>query len=514
MAAVLWSLTPVLSGLVPPTQGPPRLPAMRSVFLDRQWPSTFSSHLARGMALAVTEAAEVRGLRAGLRAGATLARLAVSELLWFPLKMLPFAVRTMRYRKDHASFISTPSLEVYGEHDSSGPLVVYLHGGSWGQGAPWQYALLARRLLEGGASRVAIAQYRLFPDGDVEDMLDDVSAALRWAREQQRRHAEEHAEAPRLRVVLAAQSAGAHICALHLARTSFRANDDAAVADGRNAGDDGAVWVPDRFVALSGVFDIASHFSHERTRLVHWLSPMWLAMIGRRTANGEPTRFRPLADAARKAEAGAALREAFREFDLDGDGTITASELGRVLERAGEQVSRDEVAEMVVRADTDGDGVINFDEFVKVRTALDGTLADMEQVALRSGGGLVRSPWRANELVAWAAASPTRLLTIRRAGTARTPLGAWPPTVVLHTTDDTTVPVSSSREFVAALDGARVGPSAGAVRYAEYDEGGHGEIMVSLMGCAPTAELPAVARDFVSACCTADGMDEATGTAR
>ena len=37
-------------------------------------------------------------------------------------------------------------------------------------------------------------------------------------------------------------------------------------------------------MALSGVFDIAAHFSHERSRLVHWISPMWLAMIGRRRA--------------------------------------------------------------------------------------------------------------------------------------------------------------------------------------------------------------------------------------
>ena len=40
-------------------------------------------------------------------------------------------------------------------------------------------------------------------------------------------------------------------------------------------------WAPDKFVALSGVFDIAPHFAHERSRLVHWISPMWLAMIGR-----------------------------------------------------------------------------------------------------------------------------------------------------------------------------------------------------------------------------------------
>ena len=51
------------------------------------------------------------------------------------------------------------------------------------------------------------------------------------------------------------------------------------------------------------------------------------------------------------------------------------------------------------------------------------------------------------------------------------------PTVVLHAADDGTVPVSSAREFVEALRGA-----GGAVAYREWPTGGHGEIMLSLMG--------------------------------
>ena len=146
--------------------------------------------------------------------------------------------------------------------------------------APWQYALLARRLLlDGSASRVAIMKYTLFPDGDVESMLEDLGAALEWCRIEQDITAKSGHRVP---VVLAAHSAGAHLCALHFARSSAGSvldnSAERALLDAPGA----APWLPDRFVALSGVFDIAAHFAHERTRLVHWLSPMWLAMIGRK----------------------------------------------------------------------------------------------------------------------------------------------------------------------------------------------------------------------------------------
>ena len=83
---------------------------------------------------------------------------------------------------------------------------------------------------------------------------------------------------------------------------------------------------------------------------------------------------------------------------------------------------------------------------------------------------------------AWAAASPTRLL--RRAGPGAKGAEGWPPTVVLHAADDRTVPVRSAREFVEALRGA-----GGAVAYREWPTGGHGEIMISLMGRTPLEDL-------------------------
>ena len=49
----------------------------------------------------------------------------------------PFALRTVRYRAANAELVESPQgLEVYSSGGAEdGPLVVYFHGGSWGQGA-------------------------------------------------------------------------------------------------------------------------------------------------------------------------------------------------------------------------------------------------------------------------------------------------------------------------------------------------------------------------------------------
>ena len=63
------------------------------------------------------------------------------------------------------------------------------------------------------------------------------------------------------------------------------------------------------------------------------------------------------------------LREAFRVFDKDQNGFISAVELRHVMTNLGEKLSDEEVGEMIREADVDGDGNINYDEFVKVMMA-------------------------------------------------------------------------------------------------------------------------------------------------
>jgi acetyl esterase/lipase len=411
-----------------------------------RWPSSLHAHVSRGIGKALAESAEQDGVLAGGRSALRMVSLLVNQLFIFPLSMVPWYARTAAYTRS-VNIARGSSVDVYSEGGTAGgPLVCFVHGGSWGQGAPWQYALLARRFLEdGGASRVAIARYRLFPEGDVDTMVADVAAALEWCREQRDAEAAARGDGAgsQLRVVLAAQSAGAQLCALHLAQIRGTSQ-----------------YLPDKFVALSGVFDIASHFAHERTRLVHWLSPMWLTMLGRRS--------------------------------------LTAAEGGGVPGGFGSQelaaagLTYDAIARATLRGQR---GTPAWDLVEESR---------------------ITHKWRDADLLAFAAASPTHVL---RSTPVADPPVCWPPTVVLHAADDATVPVASAREFVAALrstlQSRRHAPlrqrptpptpqreDEEAVRYQEHERAGHVEIMLSLMSPLPFEELPDIAREFVHYSCT------------
>ncbi|XP_019640276.1 PREDICTED: calmodulin-like [Branchiostoma belcheri] len=60
------------------------------------------------------------------------------------------------------------------------------------------------------------------------------------------------------------------------------------------------------------------------------------------------------------------LKNAFKTFDKDGDGYITPAELRVVMTNLGEKLTDDEVDEMIHDADQDGDGKIDYDEFVQM----------------------------------------------------------------------------------------------------------------------------------------------------
>merc|ERR1712167_206312 len=63
------------------------------------------------------------------------------------------------------------------------------------------------------------------------------------------------------------------------------------------------------------------------------------------------------------------IKEAFKVFDKDGNGFISAAELRHVMTNLGEKLTDEEVDEMIREADVDGDGQINYDEFVKMMMA-------------------------------------------------------------------------------------------------------------------------------------------------
>merc|ERR1711892_1370976 len=68
----------------------------------------------------------------------------------------------------------------------------------------------------------------------------------------------------------------------------------------------------------------------------------------------------------------AELREAFKLFDIDGDGVITIDELKSLISKVGGDMSEAEAAAMIHAADKDGNMGIDFSEFAKLWKALHG----------------------------------------------------------------------------------------------------------------------------------------------
>ena len=62
----------------------------------------------------------------------------------------------------------------------------------------------------------------------------------------------------------------------------------------------------------------------------------------------------------------AEFREAFALFDKDGDGSITTKELGTVMRSLGQNPTEEELHEMILEVDEDGNGNIDFDEFFQL----------------------------------------------------------------------------------------------------------------------------------------------------
>ena len=55
------------------------------------------------------------------------------------------------------------------------------------------------------------------------------------------------------------------------------------------------------------------------------------------------------------------ILEAFKVFDSDGNGFISAAELRHVMTNLGERLTDEEADEMIREADIDGDGQINYE---------------------------------------------------------------------------------------------------------------------------------------------------------
>lgn len=172
---------------------------------------------------------------------------------------------------------STKTRIAYGNHQSqiidifepSNPkgLIVFVHGGAWGSGMPWMYRLIAESFLNLDLA-VAILGYRTFPDGSVQDQVNDLEAAslaISIEYPHLTRRPEGVTEHDWKGISLIGHSSGGHISMLMIIERLLI----------QLSGDETLMSLNfDKVFCLSGVFSISDHFQYESSRGVEELSPM------------------------------------------------------------------------------------------------------------------------------------------------------------------------------------------------------------------------------------------------
>ncbi len=140
-----------------------------------------------------------------------------------PLRLLDATVPQGDLRMRTVAYGPGPrrQLDLYEPAAAGGPLVVFFYGGGWRSGDRAQYRFVAEALGAQGL-RVAIPDYRLFPEVAFPGFVEDGAMALTWAQRE--------ARGP---VFVAGHSAGAHIAlmlALNPAYLAASGGDRSAVA--------------------------------------------------------------------------------------------------------------------------------------------------------------------------------------------------------------------------------------------------------------------------------------------
>eukprot|EP01097_Dermamoeba_algensis_P006182 TRINITY_DN3883_c0_g1_i1.p1 TRINITY_DN3883_c0_g1~~TRINITY_DN3883_c0_g1_i1.p1 ORF type:complete len:514 (-),score=116.35 TRINITY_DN3883_c0_g1_i1:111-1652(-) len=117
--------------------------------------------------------------------------------------------RNLRYGKKDRNFLDL----YFPEEVLSGkkcPVVIYVTGGAWVIGYKAWGSLIGKILLRYGIITVT-PDYRNYPQGNIEDMLEDVEESLFWITKNITRYGGDPNQ-----IYLVGQSAGAHICSLLL----------------------------------------------------------------------------------------------------------------------------------------------------------------------------------------------------------------------------------------------------------------------------------------------------------
>lgn len=80
-----------------------------------------------------------------------------------------------------------------------------------------------------------------------------------------------------------------------------------------------------------------------------------------------PTTLAPSTSVTNRAHI-AELEQVFKKFDVNGDGRISASELGSIMGSLGHPANEEELQSMIKEVDKDGDGFIDLKEFIELNT--------------------------------------------------------------------------------------------------------------------------------------------------
>ena len=111
--------------------------------------------------------------------------------------------------------------EISGNDTKSGPILMFIYGGSWREGDRALYGFVGAALASRGITTI-IPDYRLYPDVMFPAFVNDAAKAYRWVHDNLASAAHD-GEGKKRPIILMGHSAGAHIAALLTVDQSYLA---------------------------------------------------------------------------------------------------------------------------------------------------------------------------------------------------------------------------------------------------------------------------------------------------
>jgi acetyl esterase/lipase len=158
--------------------------------------------------------------------------------------------QSMQYGKHRSQHMELIQSREPVEYTHAKKWVVFIHGGAWGSGFPLIYRLVANSFVSQGY-QVAIVGYRTYPDTVLDGQIDDIVQAIEFLRCKEMKK-DERSES--LVMTLIGHSSGAHISMLGMLQSKLQGIE--------------------RFIGISGVYDIPRHYQFESKRGVERISPL------------------------------------------------------------------------------------------------------------------------------------------------------------------------------------------------------------------------------------------------